>query len=155
MQSLALATVLREQRDGCAGPSADLEQVILYSVRGAVVDHDHLFSSVGGEDRVDALLDELRRLVEAGDDHGDLLAVVRRVGTGPNVVCEQEAEQPPCVDDEQEQVPEGEAFPEANIRRVLREEQRRGRRQDGERAVDRGLSALPGRRQLTFALNGR
>ena len=146
MQRLALAAVLREQRHGGAGPAADLEEMILDAVGRAIVDDDHLLSPFRGEHGADALLHELGRLVEARDDHGDLLAVVRGVGAGPYVVREKQPEQIPGVDEEQDQIPEGEVLPEADVECVLGGEERPGSSQDGEeRAVDRGLGALPSR----------
>jgi hypothetical protein len=52
----------------------------------------------------------------------------------------------PRVDEEQDQISEREVLPEADVERVLGDEERPGGSQDGEeRAVDRGLGTLPSR----------
>ncbi len=143
MERFSLAGVLLElvQRD--RERRGELAQPLLDAVRRPVVDHDHLLQSARHQDGADGLLDELRVLVVAGDDDRDLLAEVRLVAPRLQVVDQQEREQVPRVRDEQHQVAEPEALPEARVRPVAGEEEGgAGADDDEERPIDRRLQPL-------------
>jgi hypothetical protein len=104
VEGLPLAAVLLEEVDGEAELVLEVAEMAPEAVARAVVDHDHLLATACSEHRPDRVLEELGRLVEAGDDDGDLLPVVERVAPRPDVVPEEEREQVARVEDEDEQV---------------------------------------------------
>jgi hypothetical protein len=104
--SSSVSLSIAEERDRDSRLRGELEQPLLDAVRRAVVDHDHLLAAFRGEHGADRRLDELRRLVEARDQDGDLLACVRREAARADVVQEEEAEEVPRVDEQQDEVAE-------------------------------------------------
>jgi hypothetical protein len=121
VQRLPLAAVLGELVKRQPQLRRKRTEPPLDAVRRPVVDHHDLFVAFSGNDRSERSLHELRVLVEAWNEHRNLLSPVARMTPRANIVGEEQREQVPGVQHEHAEIGEAELDPEAALPELVRE----------------------------------